>query len=114
MRNTIDKYRLCLYCKCLNCKKSEGAKEAYSCKAYPKRYGIPTDVWNKKDVECKYFEAKHPAQDAFLVQKVQCIAYAFSCGKVAQYAECEQAYKKTVQEERTKEDGRKSNYIKTD
>ena len=60
MSSTIDKYKLCLYCKCLNCKNRENAKAAYSCKIYPKRYGIPPKVWNDKDTKCEHYEPKHP------------------------------------------------------
>ena len=58
MSSTIDKYKLCLYCICLNCKNRENAKAAYSCKIYPKRYGIPPKVWNDKDTKCEHYEPK--------------------------------------------------------
>lgn len=62
MENTIDKYKLNLYCRCLECKKKKyDGKQAHSCEAYPKQNGIPPEVWNGKNAECKYFEAKHPS-----------------------------------------------------
>ena len=32
--------------------------EPYSCKQYPKRYGIPPEIWNGKNKKCPYFEKK--------------------------------------------------------
>lgn len=61
MINTIDKYKLNLYCTCLNCKKKNyDGQNAHSCKAYPERNGIPPKVWNGKNEKCEHFEAKHP------------------------------------------------------
>ena len=62
MIDTIDRYKLNLYCKCLQCKnKSYEGKKAHSCKAYPEQNGIPPQIWNKKNAECEYFESKHPS-----------------------------------------------------
>lgn len=58
MIEAIDTYKLCLYCKCLNCKKETITKEPYSCSIYPERRGIPPKIWNNKDEVCDYFEPK--------------------------------------------------------
>lgn len=60
MIDTIDKYKLNLYCTCLGCEKRNHEGNAHSCKAYPKSDGIPKEVWNGKNAECKYFMEKHP------------------------------------------------------
>lgn len=52
----IDRYKINLYCRCLDCKKYKPSKIPYSCKAFPKRNGIPQKVWNGRDAKCKYFE----------------------------------------------------------
>ena len=54
---TIDRYKLNLYCRCLDCKKYNDIP-AHSCKKYPKRDGIPSKVWNGKNEDCEFFEAK--------------------------------------------------------
>ena len=58
MQKSTEKYKLCLHCKCMNCKKETIKNEPYSCKTYPKRYGIPAEIWNGKNVKCPYFEEK--------------------------------------------------------
>lgn len=57
---TIDRYRLNLYCTCLECENFKPNLVPHSCKAYPKRNGIPPKVWNGENAECKYFKSKHP------------------------------------------------------
>lgn len=58
MQKSTEKYKLCLHCKCMNCKNETIKSEPYSCKQYPKRYGIPPKIWNKKETKCPYFEEK--------------------------------------------------------
>lgn len=56
--NVIDGYHLNLYCKCLNCdnwRVRHPELPPYACKAYPKYRGIPKEVWNKPDSECRYY-----------------------------------------------------------
>lgn len=54
----IDKYHLNLYCLCANCRKREVSGKAYSCTAYPKEKGIPSEIWNGKNAKCPYFKEK--------------------------------------------------------
>lgn len=63
MQDSTEKYKLCLMCKCLACKKETITKEPYSCFAYPERRGIPAGVWNKPEVLCQHFEPKYQSQD---------------------------------------------------
>ena len=46
---------------CHDCKKKNRNSEdpvPHSCVAYPKRDGIPPEVWDGSKRECKYFERK--------------------------------------------------------
>lgn len=63
MQRSTEKYKLCLMCKCLACKKETITKEPYSCLAYPNRREILADVWNKPEVLCEYFEPKYPSEE---------------------------------------------------
>lgn len=54
----IDRYKLNIFCVCLECKKKEVSGKAYSCTAYPKEKGIPPEIWNGKNATCPYFEEK--------------------------------------------------------
>lgn len=64
MITVIDRYKLNLYCICLDCeKKSYDGKAAHSCQAYPKRNGIPPKIWNTENAKCEYFEPNNSLQD---------------------------------------------------
>ena len=63
MINTIDKYRLNLYCKCLECEQFQPSKKGrlpHSCNAYPQENGIPPKVWNTENAQCEHYKPKHP------------------------------------------------------
>lgn len=51
----IDRYKLNLYCVCLNCRKYRGSRSDFSkyCDAYPQL--LPSKIWNGENVKCKYF-----------------------------------------------------------
>lgn len=55
MFNTIDRYKLNPYSRCLTCEKRKQGEYAKSCKAYPKQHGIPPKIWNGKYEECEHF-----------------------------------------------------------
>lgn len=55
MFDTIDRYKLNLYCRCLECKNLQYGEKFKSCKAYPEENGIPPKVWNGKYAECEHF-----------------------------------------------------------
>lgn len=57
----VDWYRTKLFSLCRQCKK-RNYKVPYSCQAYPRREGIPVEIWNAKILECPYFE-KRDQQD---------------------------------------------------
>ena len=40
----------------MNCKNETIKSEPYSCKQYPKRYGIPPKIWNKKETKCPFLK----------------------------------------------------------
>lgn len=52
----IDRYKLTLFCTCIDCSKRGKPGLAHSCSAYPKRNGIPSKIWNTDHAECEYFE----------------------------------------------------------
>lgn len=58
MGEIIDKYHINLFCICRKCKKRENSKKAYSCTEYPKRKGIPAEIWNTENAQCPYYEPK--------------------------------------------------------
>ena len=60
--DTIDRYKLNLFCVCLDCKKFQDRQKLvpHSCQAYPKQNGIPPKIWNGENANCEHFEAKHP------------------------------------------------------
>lgn len=60
MFDTIDKYKLNLYCTCLSCNKRKQGEKAHSCAAFPDRNGIPAKVWNEENAKCEHYEPKHP------------------------------------------------------
>ena len=57
----VDGYHLNLECVCLKCEnfKQRSKLIPHSCKAFPKRNGIPPKVWNEKNADCECFEEKH-------------------------------------------------------
>lgn len=59
MIDTTDKYLMKLNSICRQCK-NKNNEIPHSCKAYPERDSVPTDIWNARITECKYFEPKHP------------------------------------------------------
>lgn len=54
----IDRYKLNIFCICLDCKHFNLPGIPNSCKAYPKQNGIPPKIWNGKNAKCPYFEEK--------------------------------------------------------
>ncbi|HBH93781.1 MAG TPA: hypothetical protein DDX70_11350 [Bacteroides sp.] len=54
----IDKYKLNIFCTCLKCNNFNLPGIPNSCKAYPKRDGIPAQIWNGKNAKCPYFDEK--------------------------------------------------------
>ena len=60
--DTIDRYKLNLFCRCLECRKFQERQKLvpHSCQAYPKQNGIPPKVWNGENAYCEHFESKHP------------------------------------------------------
>ena len=56
----IDRYKLNLFCTCLECKNFKPSLIPHSCNAYPKRNGIPPKVWNGEYEKCEHYESKHP------------------------------------------------------
>lgn len=60
MGYVIDRYTLNLFCICLDCENRGVPGKAKSCSAYPKENGIPPEIWNTKNAECKHFKEKHP------------------------------------------------------
>ena len=56
MSQEIDRYKLSLFPICQNCNKIKFDGIPYSCKAYPKKNGIPPKIWNGENVKCPYFE----------------------------------------------------------
>lgn len=63
MSYIIDRYKLNLYCRCMECKKRNHEGNVHSCKAYPKTNGIPPKVWNEENAECEHFEPKNHEED---------------------------------------------------
>lgn len=55
MGQVIDRYKLNLFCRCLECEQYKGAKNDFVkyCGAY--KTGIPPEIWNGRNVECKHF-----------------------------------------------------------
>ena len=57
MSQEIDRYQLkSLFPICQDCNKIKFDGIPYSCEAYPKKNGIPPEVWNGKNVKCPHFE----------------------------------------------------------
>ena len=55
----LDRYELNLYCVCFDCNNRNSEGNMRSCKAYPKKNGIPPEVWNTENAECKFFISKN-------------------------------------------------------
>lgn len=56
-----DRYMWSIMSICHDCKKKSRNKEnpvPHSCEAYPKKDGIPSEVWDGSKRECRYFEKK--------------------------------------------------------
>ncbi|RHA69792.1 hypothetical protein DW927_02995 [Roseburia intestinalis] len=59
MSREIDRYQLkSLFPICQDCKKIKFDGIPYSCKAYPKKNGIPPEIWNGKVKKCDHYEPK--------------------------------------------------------
>ena len=43
---------------CQDCNKIKFDGIPYSCKAYPKKNGIPPEIWNGKVKKCDHYEPK--------------------------------------------------------
>ncbi len=56
----VDKYLVKINSLCRQCENKNNAIP-HSCKAYPKKDGVPVKIWNAEIQECLYFKPKNTA-----------------------------------------------------